>query len=343
MRQTETGIWLFHSHLSEQDAAEHTAALVQQIKKISLHTEIGRSVDYNVSFPTDVVKDPLPAICIINGVGTCGKGTFCKLASKYSSTEAIELSAIDPVREAANDLLIYSHNNASVYGDSMTARTIIDEKGDMYRQFLHEIKMSWERLYQGSTMYGIGKIFDIISNGICISVSKPERCYDYQYATGFLNKSLYSAYKITNFDSGYEEYRNWMNHTNVCNPFVDHMTVETKLPTIIFINIREPENIRKFQRECFKLGLLCFTLLIDGRVPDDFLKNDADSQVHNMTYDVTIENKYDIDSLSTSAFIFTKFVERANKLYGVSTRSMVETVLTGYPPMDDVPEEPASK
>ena len=191
-------------------------------------------------------------------------------------------------------------------------------------------------------MYSIGKIFDIISNGICISVSKPERCYDYQYATGFFNKSLHSAYKITNFDSGYEEYRNWMNHTNVCNPFVDHMTVETKLPTIIFINIREPENIRKFQRECFKLGLLCFTLLIDGRVPDDFLKNDADSQVHNMTYDVTIENKYDIDSLSTSAFIFTKFVERANKLYGVSTRAMVETVLTGKPPMDD-PIEPASK
>ena len=100
MRQTETGIWLFHSHLTEQDAAEHTAALVQQIKKISLHTEIGRSVDYNVSFPTDVVKDPLPVICIINGVG------IDQLALRGELVSGLNFLLVYDLIERVYDLLV---------------------------------------------------------------------------------------------------------------------------------------------------------------------------------------------------------------------------------------------
>lgn len=345
MRKTETGLWTLHSHLTEQEAVEHTAALVQQIKKVSLHTEIGRSVDYGVSFPTDVVKDPLPIICIINGVGTCGKGTFCKLVDQHSSFGAIELSTIDPVRDACGMLLVSSQTKAFEFGDDIIpVDEIIGEKDDRYRQFLHDAKMLWERLYMGSTRYGIGEILDIINKNISVSLSEPEPYLNYQFAYGFYRKSLLDTYQITNLigDTS-NEYKNWMTRTNIIRPFTEHLSIETKLPGVIFINIREPENIRKFQHECFKLGLLCFTLLIDGRVPNDMLKNDADSQVHNMTYDVTIENKYDIDSLSTSAFIFAKFVERANTLYGVSTRSMVETVLTGRPHIDKTSEESISK
>lgn len=112
----------------------------------------------------------------------------------------------------------------------------------------------------------------------------------------------------------------------------DLSTVEAKtqetppLPSIIFVNIREEDNINKFRTYCHEMGLICFSLLIDGNTAPEAFSNEGDAKVNTFSYDLTIPNKGSIDDLSVMAFIFATFAVRANKMYGIS-RSESEKIL----------------
>ena len=93
---------------------------------------------------------------------------------------------------------------------------------------------------------------------------------------------------------------------------------EDTMPGIIFVNIRESENIEKFRQYCYTMGLLCFSLLVDGKIDPNTISNDSDKNVYDYTYDITVYNKGNLDDLSIIAFIFEKFVNRANRSFGIS-------------------------
>lgn len=97
------------------------------------------------------------------------------------------------------------------------------------------------------------------------------------------------------------------------------ITIDNKdeIPGIIFVNIREEENIKNFRDYCHDMGLICFSLLIDGTVDAEQFSNEGDALVNTFEYDVTIPNKGNLDDLSITAFIFYKFISRANHMYGI--------------------------
>lgn len=337
--------WRFHTHLTATEAKEHSSALVQQLKKPSIHTQLEKSVDFNNVFPTAVVKDPLPIICILNGAGAGGKGTFASLVDKFSTNGAIELSTIDPCRPAAEVLLKYSEDLAEPYSTNVsTADKIIAEKGDAYRQLLHDIKCAWDKSGHASQRYGIAEIMKAINEHTIVDLDRPEMCFGFVHANGFSNKSIMGALNITRDPFASEEYHHWMSRKSMIVPFKDHIHVYTKeMPSVIFMNIREINNIEEFQRECYELGLLCITLLVDGRTDTETWSNEGDRQVLDMKYDIIVENKLDVDSLSMTAFMFAKFIERANKLYGVSTETAVKSLIAGKYFWEDEETEPSSK
>lgn len=342
----ETGnSWKFHTYLNQHEAEEHTNSLVQQIKKPVIPMQVGTEVDFNPIFPAEIVGDPLPIICILNGAGAGGKGTFASLVNKASTNGAIELSTIDPARPAAEALLKCSEDIAKPYRNvQRTSEEIIDEKGDSYRQLLFDIKQAWDKMDHASQRYGIAEIMKIIDEHLIINLSGPELCYGYTEARGFKGASFTKAFTKLHNSIASCEYENWMSHKNMRNPFSEHLqVVTTGMPNIIFMNIREPANIKRFRAECLELGFLCLTLLIDGRTSTGVWENDADTQVGGMRYDVVIGNKLDTDSLAASAFIFAKFVERANMMYGVSSEASVKSSLMGKY-YDGIPAtEPTSK
>lgn len=107
------------------------------------------------------------------------------------------------------------------------------------------------------------------------------------------------------------------------------ITVDNKdeIPGIIFVNIREEENINRFKDYCHSMGLICFSLLIDGKSDPAQFTNEGDALVNTFEYDVTIPNKGNLDDLSITAFIFYKFINRANHMYGVGIEEKDKAML----------------
>lgn len=328
---TDTVAWKMRIEQKPDEIRNRTNAFIEAIKNCSINAELEHPVDYNQELPSTLINDPLPVICIINGVGASGKGTFCGMVDRFSDNGAVEISTIDPVREAAKLLLENSVDFPMKYrwDVRMSSDDIVTEKGDAYRQFLHEIKDAWDRYDRSSLNYAISKVLSIIDERLALTVDATIEYYGTEYESMYTNKSLTDTINWIREKLLMETSRYYYeNVDSIRERFEETVNVDTEdLPDVIFVNIREKSNIEAFRSECLKVGLLCFTLLVDGRHENE-LHNDADSHVHDMKYDLVIENTSDLDNLSTLAFMFTKFINRANKQYGISAYDMVETVFT---------------
>lgn len=77
-------------------------------------------------------------------------------------------------------------------------------------------------------------------------------------------------------------------------------------PVVIFVDVREPAEIKRLQRAIAELGLIAVAVLIQGLVDPYMHDNDGDRNVTDYKYDYVIENvPGDIDALRIEAQIFT--------------------------------------
>ena len=104
----------------------------------------------------------------------------------------------------------------------------------------------------------------------------------------------------------------WIEYNN--GPFIEIKDICTSLEGIcfsgiLFLHIREPEEIEKIKNHFSKVT----TLLIQGlntKVPD----NDSDKKVFDMTYDYVIDNSKDVEEFKKQAFAwYDLFINSENK------------------------------
>lgn len=121
-----------------------------------------------VDIPSDVfepyssiITNPLPVVFILNGVATTGKNEFVNAmkADAGNPNSIVHLSTIDPCREAVKILLDTNDSVRDYFvKDERTADEIVADKDDQYRDFLFNVKESWEKYGLGATSYSIGLI-----------------------------------------------------------------------------------------------------------------------------------------------------------------------------------------
>lgn len=110
-----------------------------------------------------VVSNPYPIVFILNGVATIGKNEFVDaMISESSNKKVVHISTIDPVRDAVKLLLEVNDQYQGFFSGCTPSSIAIMEKGDLYRDFLYNVKQSWEKYDHGATMYSIGKIMRAI-------------------------------------------------------------------------------------------------------------------------------------------------------------------------------------
>lgn len=87
-------------------------------------------------------------------------------------------------------------------------------------------------------------------------------------------------------------------------------------PVVIFVDVREPEEIEKLKSVLTKLDIITTTILIEGMVDPSSHQNDSDKNVENYHYDYVITNHPgDLDSLYREAQVFTAKILRF--FYGI--------------------------
>ena len=180
------------------------------------------------SIPIRSVK--LPFILLINGPGRSGKDSFVDiigdcLSKKDYPTRVCSVSTVDK---------IYAGMNAILEGEArIEIQKQIQAKADQWRQFMHELKMSWSKFCDGPYQYILREIYHSIYNNIEYSMSNP----------------------------------------------IEFVTVMT----------REPDEIYRMIDHFTTMGLMTFSIFIDGITKSSDYKNDCDSNVDG-NYDIYFTN-----------------------------------------------------
>lgn len=73
---------------------------------------------------------------------------------------------------------------------------------------------------------------------------------------------------------------------------------------IMFIHIREPEEIQRVVDYCKDMNYSCSTLLVRSTRVADIKSNHADAEVENYKYDYIVDNDEDLLHLSRRAYVF---------------------------------------
>lgn len=180
------------------------------------------------SVPIRPVK--LPFILLINGPGRSGKDSFVDIIGDYLSkkdypTRVCSVSTVDKIYAGMNAILSND--------DREEVQQQIQSKSDQWRQFMHELKMSWSKFCDGPYQYILREIYHSIYNNIEYSVSNP----------------------------------------------VEFVTVMT----------REPDEIYRMIDQFTSIGLMVFSIFIDGITKSTDYKNDCDSKVDG-NYDIYFTN-----------------------------------------------------
>ena len=71
---------------------------------------------------------------------------------------------------------------------------------------------------------------------------------------------------------------------------------------LIFVNIREKENIELFQKSMWEAGIPCVTMLVERPAIDHRYGNLADDEVNSIKYDIRIVNDSDLEALRAKAY-----------------------------------------
>jgi len=286
------GTFKFTTRISKGEAQLRSMDLVEVIKSPSLVSGVENQVDLDAIMPTEI-NDPYPVIILINGSGGCGKGTLIKQIRQYCNAPVYELSTVDPLRPVAKTLMEYQQDMfAGLFEtDPMTASAEESEKGGPYRQFLSDLKYAWSNHNEGPNTYVVGLALKLITDnrwtidentGLPI---RPESSPTTYNADGGMTFTLDTTYDM---------------------------------PAMIFINAREPKNLDELKNAFWELGLLCFTMKMEGIEHEAEDLADSDLLVNDYDYDIVVRNKGTVDDLSVLAFTMNTFVNRANRMYGVS-------------------------
>lgn len=123
------------------------------------------------------ISVPLPIVIIVGGVARGGKNTFVDMCTSKYSYERGEfmglvrsLSTVDLCYKAINDTLLKNDTRAEVVD-------AVKNKSDEWRQFMHEVKMSWTKFCDGPSNYILQQLNDAVMGPINLSKtdqSKPE-------------------------------------------------------------------------------------------------------------------------------------------------------------------------
>lgn len=77
---------------------------------------------------------------------------------------------------------------------------------------------------------------------------------------------------------------------------------------IVFVHCREPKDIERFVRDYNAI-----TVLVKNKRVEDEYSNEADANVENYRYDVTILNNTTLDNLKLSAKVFIEYLAEEKK------------------------------
>lgn len=107
---------------------------------------------------TKVNVAKLPIIFLVNGYGASGKDTFLGFCNKICPNSIIRISTVDLVYKAINGVLLNDDVNSmgTKYRDSVAKS--VETKDDAWRQFMHEVKMSWSKYSDGPVQYVLNQV-----------------------------------------------------------------------------------------------------------------------------------------------------------------------------------------
>ncbi len=232
-----------------------------------LKTNMALSIESGIVVPDSGPQETqylrYPVVVIINGAGGNGKDTFINLVSKCCAV--LNISAIDEIRTVAQMLI---DNTIASGGATFDVAAAAENKEDIYRAFLHELKMAWVDFCDGPALSLYADIRAAVSRQL----------------------------------SGEEH--------------VD----------IIFLHMREASEISKVcQYVVTKIGLVCLTVLMKGRTKASDFENEADANVEEYPYDLTIYNSSSLEVLNLQASMFASRLCEANQRFGISIPNLAAT------------------
>lgn len=269
----------FTTKTSAADAQLRSADLAEVIKSTSLVNNIESRIDLDAIMPKEV-ENPYPVIILINGSGGCGKGVLIKMVRKHSEAPVYEISTVDPLRPVARTLLEYQYDlfNSLATGDDPIVTAKMIE---------NEKGGSYRQL-----LSDLKHAWEAYEDG-------PN-----SYVVGTVLRLITNERWTVNENTGLPYQEDWDGGSH-------------RLPSMIFINVREPDNLDKLKHVFWEYGLLCITMKMNGIEHDVKDLADTDLVVNDYDYDLVIRNKGTLDDLNVLAFTFNTLLNRANGMYGV--------------------------
>lgn len=120
--------------------------------------------------------------------------------------------------------------------------------------------------------------------GVLRKIKETLNIRDFSRDEVFNNKTIESRRAMSSLKSAITEWDgNFLHH------WVIDRASKVKERAVIFVDIREPENIEAFKHVCEDYKVLPRTVLIQSDVHDEF-DNPSDASVMNYNYDIIIEN-----------------------------------------------------
>lgn len=269
-----------------------TGAIESEARKHSeaLVADVNRWLEDRVTaFPEEyLVNDAYPLVVILNGTASSGKDTLVQYVAKYTEDPVHHLSAVGPLRNIAKTLMESTEFFRNIeISRSDTVQQVIDNKTKAYRQLLSDLKHAWTKYNNGSNRYLEGAVIKLI----CEEGTRttPE---------GELARASTSSYD----------------------------RAASAIPKMIFVDCREPDNVKWLKKTFQHHGLLCVSMLIRGIEMEKGSASDADDMVNDMDYDIVIENSGTLESLAMTAFLLSHYLVRANAVHGFGIEGSLITL-----------------
>lgn len=184
---------------------------------------------------------PTPIVIIVNGTARSGKDTFVDICEKTFMEQGfypgvVRMSSVDRCYTAVNDVFLKDDNRPEV-------RKAIENKEDAWRQFMHEVKMSWSKFCNGPTQYIINQLkqyteCDNTPAFVFMFLREPEEIkslVDELQICGYLS--------LTVFISGHVKNTDWKNDCD------SHVTPDA-YPYDVYI--RNESTLEEYQERCKK-------------------------------------------------------------------------------------------
>lgn len=167
----------FSTGVDYESTSEQTKKIIDFILTTSVQSTVNGTLietgdaGHRVELQIDDIQDTksvfFPIIINLISPGRNGKDTFANLVGKYFPYETKTISCIDPSMKAC-DLLI-TDLNEQMRGFMYTTdellsqlHTMATQKGEPYRQFLHDIKDAYSKYCNGPVLYVLSQYITML-------------------------------------------------------------------------------------------------------------------------------------------------------------------------------------